>query len=160
LNQPESLYFDATPYLRLVIDKDGKWYQNGAEIIHPGVRQQFLDALERIPDGGYRIRLGQEICEVQVEDTPLIVLGIVEDGAGDLILELNDGAQEALDPASFWINDQNIPYSMVRNGQFPARFSRPAYYELAKKIEFNEGSQTFYLSLKGRDWPIRFEKAS
>ena len=73
MNDTNSTYFDVTPHLALFIDKEGKWFQNGLEIIHPGVKRQFSDALERTSDGGYRIRLGREICDVQVEDTPLVV---------------------------------------------------------------------------------------
>ncbi len=159
MNQNDPPYFDVTPHLRLFIDKDGRWYQNGAEIIHPGIRRQFMEALEISPVGGYRIRVGREVCQVEVEDAPYVVVGIVDNGDGNLSLELKDGAKEVFDPETFWINDQNIPYSMVRNGEFPARFSRPAYYELAQRIVSDEENQSFSLVLNGKSWPVRREAA-
>lgn len=160
MNQSEPLFFDATPYLRLFIDKEGKWYQNGAEIIHSGVLNQFLEALEKDQAGGYRIRIGREVCAVEVEDTPFIVLRVVKQDNGELSLELNDGGHENFKSDSFWINNQNIPYSMVKNGEFPARFSRPAYYELAKWVVFDEEKQTFFLDINGELKPIKTEASS
>lgn len=155
MNETDPTYFDVTPYLDLFIDNEGKWYQNGLEIIHPGVKKQFSDALEKTPGGGYRIRIGREICDVLVEDTPFVIIGISEGGDGEVGLRLNDGSDEMFQPATFWISDSNIPYSMVKNGRFPARFSRPAYYEIAKLIVFDENTQSFSIVLNGKSWPIR-----
>ncbi len=46
-NNKDLSYFDATPYLKLIVDKEGRWFQNGVEIIHPRVQKQFLEALEK-----------------------------------------------------------------------------------------------------------------
>ncbi len=72
-------------------------------------------------------------------------------------LELNDGSSEILDPETLWINRENVPYILVKNGQFPARLSRPAYYELARTLDFDELQNTFVLKLKGKTWPVRSE---
>ncbi len=157
--QNSSPYFDVTPHLRLFIDKEGTWYQNGVEIIHAGVRRQFMESLEISPEGGYRIRVGREVCKVEVEDAPYVVLGIVDYGDGSLGLELKDADAEIFNPETFWINDQNIPYSMVKDGRFPARFSRPAYYDLAQRIVSDERNQTFLLVLNGKSWPVRIGTA-
>ncbi|MFH0959058.1 MAG: hypothetical protein V1897_10185 [Pseudomonadota bacterium] len=148
--------FDCTPYLRLVVDKEGRWFQNGVEIIHPLVLKQFLEALEKKPEGGYRIRIGREVCSVEVEDTPFIVSRILQIDE-KIRLELNDGSQEILDPETLWINQQNVPYVLVKDGQFPARLSRPAYYELARTLDFDEIQNTFVLQLNGKTWPVRSE---
>jgi len=116
-----------------------------------------MEALEISPVGGYRIRLDREVCQVEVEDAPYVVVGIVDNVDGNLSLQLKDGASEVFDPETFWINDHNIPYSMVRNGEFPARFSRPAYYELAQRIVFDEETQSFSLVLNGKSWPVRLD---
>lgn len=149
--------FDATPHLRLIIDKEGRWFQNGVEIIHPLVLKQFLGALERKPEGGYRIRIGREICSVEVEDTPFIVSRII-DMDGRIGLELNDGSREVLNPETLWINRENIPYVAVKNGEFPARLSRPAYYELAGTLDFDDTEQAFVLKINGQKWRVRQEK--
>ncbi len=154
--EPQQI-FDASPYLKLKIDKDGKWFQNGAEIVHPEVYQVFCKALERSPDGGYRVRIGQEICDVEVEDAPFIVQRIIEpDTPGEPPeLELNDGTTEQLVPERFWIGDENVPYTYVKSGDFHARFTRPAYYQIAKHIKEGEESDQFFFTFGDRS--IRIE---
>ncbi|MEW6115188.1 MAG: hypothetical protein AB1664_23865, partial [Thermodesulfobacteriota bacterium] len=110
-NYTEDELFDVTPYLKLVIDKEGRWFQNGAEIIHPEIYAHFYRALEKASDGGYVVRMDREICRVEVEDAPFIVVGVTLDPSGDLIIHLNDGSEEPLDPEQFWINRDNVPYS-------------------------------------------------
>lgn len=147
--------FDASPYLKLVIDKEGRWFQNGAEIIHPEIYRLFNQLLEKAPDGGYLVRMGQEICKVEVEDAPFVVRRLIEDDHDKFLLELNDGTREPFDPKRFWIGGQNIPYSRVKSGVFHARFSRPAYYQLARYIVTDENEKEFFLLLDGKRVPIK-----
>ena len=147
--------FDASPYLKLVIDKEGRWFQNGAEIIHPEIYRLFNELLEKAPDGGYQVRMGKEICRVEVEDAPFVVKRLIESDRHQLLLELNDGSQEPFDPKCFWIGDDNIPYSRVKNEAFHARFSRPAYYQLARHIVTDENEKEFFLFLNGEKVPIK-----
>jgi len=147
--------FDASPYLKLVIDKEGRWFQNGAEIIHPEIYRLFNQLLEKAPDGGYLVRMGQEICRVDVEDAPFVVRRLIEDDHDKFLLELNDGTREPFDPKRFWIGGQNIPYSRVKSGVFHARFSRPAYYQLARYIVTDENEKEFFLLLDGKRVPIK-----
>jgi hypothetical protein len=147
--------FDASPYLKLVIDKEGNWFQNGAEIVHPEIYRLFNQLLEKDPDGGYLIRMGQEICKVEVEDAPFVVKRLIENDHAPLELELNDGSREAFDPKFFWIGEQNIPYSRVKDGVFHARFSRPAYYQLARYIVSGDDEKEFFFLLDGERAPIK-----
>jgi len=147
--------FDASPYLRLVIDKDGRWFQNGAEIVHPEIYRLFNQILEKSPEGEYLVRMGREICTVEVEDAPFVVKRMIENDHEQLLLELNDGSQERFDPKCFWIGEQNIPYCRVKNGAFHARFSRPAYYQLAQHIVTDETEKEFFLLLDGERVPIK-----
>lgn len=130
----EDMTFDVSPYLKLFIDKDGRWFQNGKEIIHTGIYRMFNDLLEKTPDGEYQIRKGQEICRVEVEDAPFLVTRLDQEQNSDLYMSLNDGSRELFDPDHFWIGATNIPYCSVKKGVFHARFSRAAYYQLAKFI--------------------------
>jgi len=137
--------FDASPYLRLVIDKEGHWFQNGAEIIHREVYLTFCQALEKTAEGGYRIRIGQEICRVEVEDTPFVVRRILDGECGRLFMVLNDETVEAFRPDQFWIGDGNVPYAEVKERRFHARFLRPAYYELAKHITIDDDENAYFI---------------
>ena len=147
--------FDATPYLKLFIDKDGRWFQNDAEIIHPNVYAVFCQALEVTPDGGYQVRIGREICRVEVEDAPFVVQAMIEKKNKRLLMHLNDGSEEVFDPEPFYIGKGNVPYTEVKGRTFKARFSRRAYYQLAEFVIEQNGD--FYLNVSGKRSRIRFE---
>jgi uncharacterized protein len=147
--------FDATPYLKLRIDKEGRWFQNGAEIIHPQIYRTFNQMLEKTSDGGYRVKMGREVCGVEVEDAPFVVQRVADDDQGAISIELNDGTQEVFNPLGCWIGDQNVPYCSVKNGSFHARFSRPAYYQLAKHIVSDLDEKEFFFVLGEERIPIR-----
>lgn len=148
--------FDVTPYLKLFIDKEGRWFQNGAEIIHPEIYVYFNSVLERTADGGYRIRCNREVCRVEVEDAPFIVQRVAENDQGRMCIELNDGTKEVFRPERFWIGKNNIPYTEVKDGAFHARFARPAYYQLAGHIHADETETNFYFEMDGKRTRIRF----
>jgi uncharacterized protein len=152
--EPEKC-FDATPYLRLFIDKEGRWFQNGVEIIHPLIYKQFNLMLERTPDSGYQVKLGREICRVEVEDAPFVVQRVTEQADGNLAIELNDGTTELFAPAAFWIGAENVPYTDVKNGLFHARFSRAAYYQVASHIVWDDAEQQFYVTVGGGRYPVK-----
>jgi uncharacterized protein len=155
-NNGDQTLHDASPVLKLVIDKDGRWFQNGAEITHPAIYRQFNEMLEKKPDGGYRVRMGPEVCDVAVEDAPFVVTRLMEVQDGKLVLELNDGSREEFAPTSLWIGAENVPYVRVKDGVFHARFSRPAYYQLSKFIESDDSEgERFFLVLNGDRTPIK-----
>jgi hypothetical protein len=153
-HEDPTILYDATPYLKLFIDKDGRWFQNGAEIIHREIYKQFNQMLEKTPEGSYRVRLGKEICGVEVQDAPFVVLRVLEAEDGRLVIELNDGSSEVFNPEQFWIGPENVPYTFVKGRCFHARFSRPAYYQLARYIT-SENEVDFHLLIKGVSTPIK-----
>jgi hypothetical protein len=114
---------------RISIDRDGNFRHDGAEITHPGTIALFHRSLEKTADG-YRLRVGRESCPVVVEDAPLVVRSIEATPAAVHLL-LSDGATEALDPATLRQGPDHVLYCAARGGEFPARFSRAAYYALA-----------------------------
>ena len=149
---------DVTPYLKLVIEKDGRWFQNGVEIIHPEIYKYFNELLEKTADGGYQIRSGNEFCSVEVEDAPFVVQAVSEVEDGKIYIRLNDGSDEPLKPEWFWIGRDNVPYCLIKSGSFHARFSRPAYYTLARHIVADEEGQNFFLHIDGRRTAISNSK--
>jgi uncharacterized protein len=145
---PDDMTFDVSPYLKLFIDKDGRWFQNGKEIIHTGIYRMFNSLLEKTPNGEYQIRKGQEICRVEVEDAPFLVTRLDQQPNSDVCISLNDGSCEQFDADHLWIASTNIPYCLVKKGLFHARFSRPAYYQLAAFIVEDCGEFFFVLGEK------------
>jgi hypothetical protein len=153
--QDQEEVLDWTPHLKLFIDKDGAWFQNGAQIVHPEIYLLFNQILEKDLDGGYQVRLGGEVCRVQVEDAPFVVQRVEEDERDRLYIELNDKTRELFDPERFWIGEKNVPYIKVKNGSFHARFSRPAYYQLAEHIVADEREESFFFMFHGNRVPVK-----
>jgi hypothetical protein len=150
----EKQVFDSTKYLKLQIDKDGKWFQNGAEMTHPGIRLQFFEALTKTNDGSYFVRIGREVCSVLVEDAPFVVTMLDRRSDGKLFIRLSDETQEELKPDGLWIGNDNVPYALVKGGAFHARFSRAAYYQMSRWITLDEEQGQFYLDCGDRKYEL------
>jgi hypothetical protein len=146
------------PPCMIYVAKDGKWYHQGAEIIHRPIFLWMIQSLEKNEEGVFIVHLNNQKCYLEVEDTPLVVVraDFVQEGTGEselIRITLNDESQEELDPETLRVSPENILYCTVKNGQFPARFLRPAYYQIAQNLEEGEAGK-FVLSLKKRKYGI------
>lgn len=133
----------APPY-ELRIDREGRWFHEGVEIVRDEIRNLFSRHLIRCADGGYCVRIGRDECPVVVEDAPFVVVRVTKTPSGRIMLLLKDGEMELLDARTIVIRDSHVPYCRVRN-DLEARFSRPAYYQLANFIECDETENTYWL---------------
>ncbi|HOK06265.1 MAG TPA: DUF1285 domain-containing protein [Syntrophales bacterium] len=134
------------------IDKDGVWYYRGAEMHRREIVNFFYDHLKMDPQGRYLIELPEDRCYIQVEDTAYVVHRVMDGQGGEkgrLRILLSDGSVEPLDPKTLEMNEKNVLYCRVRNGAFPARFSRPAYYQLADHLSYDDKEGRFYLDDSG-----------
>ena len=148
-----SIDFSDLPPCQILIDKDGRMYHQGAEMINQGINSFLLANLKQDDQGRYIIRLNDQQCWVEVEDTPLVVQRVDQDGHDRLLLSLTDGSREPLDPELVWVGPGNVLYTKVRQGTIPARFNRPAYYQAAQWVQ--ETPQGFALGLGGKLFPLR-----
>ncbi len=146
-----SLYLleNGSPRYELRIDRDGRWFHEGIEIVREDIRSYFSRYLVRSDDGGYAVRIGRDECPVVVEDVPFIVSRVTSASDGGLSLLLSDGTSERLDAETIKISESNAPYCGVRNG-LEARFSRAAYYQLAEFIEYNEKTGEYRIVVNGQ----------
>ncbi len=135
------------PPCNIRIDREGKWYHTiwGTELIHKPMRLFLFSLLERDEKGRYILRLKNQRCYLEVEDTPFVVMRV--DKNQTFTITLSDETQEGLDLNTLCVGDENVLYCKIREGKFKARFSRPAYYQLADYIEFDESQEKFYISL-------------
>jgi len=140
---------------RIYIDKEGNWYQDGIPILHRWTYLYNNKLLRRDEEGRYYVDEGSGRVYVYAEDTPFVVKMIDKRQDGFFII-LNDETEEKLDFKSLWMNDENIPYTRVKNGEFEARFSRPAYYEFTKYLK-QEGDK-FYIELDGNKYDLKAKK--
>ncbi len=142
------------------IDKEGRWYHNGVEMIRRDLVQLFYQNMLLASGGQYVIDWNDERCLVDVEDTAHVVRRVVcesgERGPADrIILYLSDDTREELAPDTLFVGEENVLYCNVHGGTFPARFNRPSYYQLAEYIEEEGG--VYYLTVRGKKHSILME---
>jgi hypothetical protein len=136
---------------RLRVDADGDWYDGDGPITHPGILAN-LRANLRSDGEGYFIQTRVRI-PVTVEDAPFVVTR-VERRSERLRAWLNDGTEEDLDPTRLRIGAGAVPYCDVKGGRFPARFSRPATFQLLSLAEYDERTGRGTVRLGGREWTL------
>ncbi len=150
------MFENDTPPCSILIDKEGHWFHKGMEMVRRDFIRLFYRNMEIDQTGRYIIAMAGDRCYVDVEDTPFVVWRTTvenDDREGTLFsLYLSDDSREALDPETLSVGDGDVLYCRVRNRGFPARFSRPAYYQLAEYIE--EGEEGFFLPVNGRRYPV------
>ena len=131
----------------IFLDKEGRWFHDGVEITHLRTVELFSRSVCPDPAGGYRLQIGREWARIEVEDTPLMVREVAFRGER-VELGLNDHSREFLDPATLRVGRENVLYCRVKTGRFPARFLRPAYYQLTSRIEQDQDG--YFLQVDGR----------
>ncbi|HUT52263.1 MAG TPA: hypothetical protein VM658_02630 [bacterium] len=132
------------------LDKEGRWFHEGVEITHRLTLDLFNRSIKRHPGGGYCLEVGPECARIVVEDTPYMVKRVDLDGGGARI-RVSDGTEEPLDPSTLRIGPENVLYCTVK-GEFPARFLRPAYYQLMQGL--TETEDGYAVEIGGRLWPL------
>ncbi len=140
---------------RIFIDKEGNWYQDGIPILHRWTYLYNNKLLKRDEQGRYYIDEGRGRVYAQVEDTPYVVK-MIDKRADGFYLILNDETEEKLDFNALWMNEENVPYTEVKKGEFEARFSRPAYYEITKHLR--QKGDKFYIELDGTEYSLKPKK--
>src|SRR5713101_2959413 len=153
MKEPEEKKDEFQP--RIYIDKEGNWYQDGIPILHRWTYLYNNKLLRRDEEGRYYIDEGRGRVYAHVEDTPYVVK-MIDKRTDGLYLILNDETEEKLNFNALWMNEENIPYTEVKNGEFEARFSRPAYYEFTKYL-IQEGDG-FYIEVDGTEYLLKSKK--
>jgi len=141
--------------LELSIDQNGNWRHQGVEITHPRVITMLHAALKKMGDGYFVCAEG--LClPVQVADCPFVVMSVRhEDGVVRLLL--SNATYAPLNPETLTIDDANVPRCVARDDGATARFSRPAWMQLAEAIEEGEGGR-FLLRIGEKVFPLREAK--
>lgn len=135
------------------IDAEGIVWHDGTELDDPELLHFFMEKLHREKDGSLQLICQGELCTFECEDVPYVVQSFDEIKEG-LLLHFPGKYEELLKPESLRVGKENVLYCKVKKGEFDARFSRKAYWELAKRISQNE-EKKYILHLQGRDYPIQ-----
>jgi hypothetical protein len=141
---------------RYTVDRDGRIFHDGSEIIDPAVLRFFLLAMRRTPDDRYMVPCQGEQNWFEAPDTPFVVQRLrPRSDKGQLAsieLVFAGDYHEPLDPATLEAEGGHL-YCRVRSGAFRARFGRIAVQQLADHLVEADG-QLFTL-LGGTRYPIR-----
>ncbi len=128
--------------------KDGAWYADDERIRNSRIQLLFSRSLRRddrenaasLPRyTGWLLDVGVDRQPVVVEDTPLVVTGVDGDSEQGFSIRTNDGQSGALDCRTLEVGADDVLYCTVDRGErgtLRARFLRPAYYRIAKFIEW------------------------
>ncbi|SFN06100.1 DUF1285 domain-containing protein [Thermodesulforhabdus norvegica] len=153
-NVPEDL-----PPCGIKVDSEGNWFYEGRPIIREDILKLFYSNLHFSREKGFWIEWQGKACTLDVEDTPYVVIDVEkkEQPGGNeyFLLRLRHIKEtEQLDPRTLFVGRGNVLYCKIKGGEVKARFSRPAYYRLAKWIEEDNG--TFYVCLNGKRYNIAY----
>ncbi|MDR3569933.1 MAG: DUF1285 domain-containing protein [Syntrophobacteraceae bacterium] len=142
------------------VDENGDWFYNGARLFRPEILEALYEKLELLPSGEYVLSDFNGRWPIEVADTAFVVSRVdrERDEAGGERIRIglkNISRYEFLDPATLRTGKDNVLYCRAAGGRFPARFSRPAYYQLAEFIGEDESGQGFFIELGGKRYPIK-----
>ena len=135
----------------LRIDVDGEWFDDDVQVTHPGIVANLRGNLRRDAEGYFiqtRVRV-----PVRVADVPWVVTRLERRG-DRLHAFLNDGTEEAVDPASLRLGADGVPYCAEKGATFEARLSRAATFQLLALADYDEASGRGVLRLGGDEYPL------
>ncbi|MGH7671983.1 MAG: hypothetical protein ACREMC_03720 [Gemmatimonadales bacterium] len=141
---------------RYRVDRDGRIFHDGTEIVDPAVLRFFLRAMTRTDDGRCLVLCQGERNWFEAPDTPFVVQRLrlrVEGGAleGAELCFVGD-FREPLDPRTLE-TERDLLFCRIRGGAFRARFGRIAVQQLAPFLV--DGGEGSVLVLGGVRHPVR-----
>ncbi len=151
---------DEIPLCGIFVDEEGDWFYKGNKIHREDIIRLFLENLHPFDNGKLMIDWNRSRCLLEAADTPFVIARVdrrISSSLSDdvILLRLKYVPEtEVLDPATLYVGKDNVLYCRVRNGRFVARFSRPAYYQLAEWIAEDAQTGAFYIELCGKQWPV------
>ena len=138
---------------KITFARDGRWYADGEPVLHPRLANLFSRYLRRKPEGGFEIWIDERFhSDVEVEDTPWVVIRADCGANGRVEIELNDGSHEELADQGLTVGSDDALYCRIKGGSERARFLRSAQSSLAGRIE--ETTSGFQLRCGHTIYPI------
>lgn len=143
------------PYSGIHVDAEGDWHYEGKRIIREDIIDFFLENIRLDPGGKFIIEWNGQSAALDAEDTPFVVSRVDKtssekaNGEEIRLMFRHWSRSEALAPDTLETGEANVLYCRIGEARFRARFSRPAYYQLAEWIDEDAGSGRFYIELNG-----------
>jgi len=136
---------------RMRIDREGNWFCNDQPITNEKVYLYFIQHIVKNGTGKYEVKIKNEACALEVEDTPFVVkhakIGMESDPR--VIVFLNDRTTEVLSWEQVWLQGDSQVYCQVKNGEFEARFNRNSQFAFARLLQFDEQRKRYYFEQGG-----------
>lgn len=121
------------------LDRDGRFWHEGEEITHAGMRAAFFRWIDRNPDGRYVLRLDERrFVYLEVDDTAFVVRSLRWEGERAIVL-LSDASEEELDLSTLRLQAQGVAYATVKR-RFDARLSTAAWGALQPRVVERDGA--------------------
>lgn len=136
-----------------VVDREGRIFHDGTEIVDAATLRFFLLAMRRTEDGRHLVLCQGERNWFTAEDTPFVVqrLAVGDRGAEGIELIFAGDYRERLDPATLESQDGKV-FCRVRRGAVRARLGRLALQQLAPFLVEEAGHVG--LRLAGTVYPV------
>ena len=138
------------------VDREGRVFHDGTEVVDPPVLRFFLRAMTRTPEGRHLVVCQGEHNWFEADGTPFVVqrLRVLARDGGPASVELGLAGdwREPLDPTTLETEDGQL-FCAVRRGAFRARFGRVAMQQIAALL-VDDGAAPC-LVLGGARYPIR-----
>ncbi len=144
----------------ILVDENGDWFHCGNKIFRPEILEILYSKLDQTPTGQFVLADSQGSWPIDVADTPFVVSRVDidrdEPGGERIVIRMkNIPRSEVLDLDTLTVGKDNILYCRVLPRRFLARFSRPAYYQLAEFVHQDGTGQDFYIEVNRERYPIR-----
>jgi len=125
------------------LDAEGRFHHEDEVVAHPGLAAAMHGWISRHPDDGrYILTNGYDWTYFTVDDAPYLVRSVRLE-PDRVVLLLDDGTEEAWDPARTRTNAEGALYAAVksgaRGGPFEAKFTRHAQQALAPVLVERDG---------------------
>ena len=120
------------------LDAEGRFWHEGEEVTHAGMKAAFYRWVDRNPDGRWVLRLDEKrFVYLEVDDVPYAIASLRFEGPR-IFVRLSDDSEEELAYDSVHLRDEKA-YAQVKVGRFPARFTGAAWAALGEHIEDKDG---------------------
>lgn len=138
----------------IFIDREANWFYQGRPIIREDILELFYQNLALGEDDSFVVAWQGQRYLLDVEDSPFVITRVDrktrEPASSCFQLRLKHLKDpEILAPQTLRVGAHNVLYCRIQDGRFPARFSRPAYYQMAAWIDQDPAGERFFVELNG-----------
>ena len=116
-------------------------------VSHPRLHRALLRGVRFAEDEGvFVVQIGRFRGQIEIEDVPFWVVAY---GPESGELDLTDGSAELIRPETLSLDPDGVMRVRVKQGRFPARYTRTGQAHLLEHLELREGAWVLRV---GKGW--------